>query len=150
MIEELKGIMEPEVEDMGLELVEATLLNKGGRLILYVAIDKEDGVTVDDCGLVSKRLSIILDENDLLKGQYDLEVSSPGINRPLTKKSHFEQFSGQRVKIKTKMPINGSRNFTGVFEAKDDGVSVTIDDEKTEIPYENIKKANLKIDVKFS
>ena len=150
MIEKLKGIMEPEVEDMGLELVEATLLNKGGRLILYVAIDKEDGVTVDDCGLVSKRLSIILDETDLLKGQYDLEVSSPGINRPLTKKSHFERFSGQRVKIKTKMPINGSRNFTGVFEAKDDGVSVTVDDEKTEIPYKNIKKANLKIDVKFS
>ena len=142
--------MEPEVEDMGLELVEATLLNKGGRLILYVAIDKEDGITVDDCGLVSKRLGIILDETDLLKGQYDLEVSSPGINRQLTKKSHFERFSGQRVKIKTKMPINGSRNFTGVFEAKDDGVSVTIDDEKTEILYENIKKANLKIDVKFS
>lgn len=142
--------MEPEVEDMGLELVEATLLNKGGRLILYVAIDKEDGVTVDDCGLVSKRLSIVLDETDLLKEHYDLEVSSPGINRPLTKKSHFERFSGQRVKIKTKMPIHGSRNFTGVFEVKDDGVSVTVDDKKTEIPYENIKKANLKIDVKFS
>ena len=144
-----KEIIEPVIEDMGMELIEATLLNKGGRLILYVAIDKEGGVTLDDCSAVSRKLSAVLDEEDVSTKRYDLEVSSPGINRPLTKIKHFKRFSGQKVKIKTKTAVDGSRNFTGEFVADKNGVVVTVDNIKTRIPYENIKKANLKIDVRI-
>ena len=149
LVVELKEIIEPVIEDMGMELIEATLLNKGGRLILYVAIDKEGGVTLDDCSAANRKLSTVLDEEDVARKKYDLEVSSPGINRPLTKVEHFKRFSGQRVKIKTKTAVDGSRNFTGEFVAEKNELVVTVDNKKTRIPYENIKKANLKIDVRF-
>jgi len=150
LIEKLKKIIEPVLENMGVELVEATLFHKGGRLTLYVAIDKEVGISHQDCSNVSSKVGEVLEREDIIKQRYDLEVSSPGIERPLTKPAHFERFEGSRVKLKTKEPIRGQRNFTGLIKKADKKeVSLALDEKTVKIPYEEISKANLKVDIKF-
>lgn len=140
----LVALIEPFLEDMGFELVRLDYVTgKHGRLKLF--IDTEGGVTIDHCEEVSRALSDFLDMHDPIPHAYTLEVSSPGLERPLTKKEHFQRFQGEKVKVKTGEVIEGSKKFSGVLQsAGSDSIEVIKDDgELVIIPLNKIDRANL-------
>ena len=142
---ELSEILTPVVESMGYELVGVEYSGGEHHGVLRVYIDKEDGITVDDCADVSRQVSALLDVEDPIAHAYDLEVSSPGLNRPLFKGADFERFAGQPAKIRLAVPLNGRRNFSGVLQGIDgnDVVSIEVDNELFELPLHDIARANL-------
>jgi len=142
--ERLIELIEPLVESKGFELVKLDYMSgKQGKLDLY--IDREGGVTIDHCELISNAVSDLLDYHDPITHAYTLEVSSPGIERPLTKKEHFERFAGEKVKVKTSEDIAGRRNFSGTLAgAGENSVLIALEDgNEAEIPLELIARANL-------
>ncbi len=137
-------LIEPFLEEMGFELIRLDyVVGKHGRLKLF--IDKEGGVTIEHCEEVSRALSDFLDMHDPIYHAYTLEVSSPGLERPLTKKKHFQRFQGEKVKVKTVEAIEGSRKFSGVLQkANNESIEITRDDgSPVIIPYNKIDRANL-------
>ena len=149
---ELTKLATPICEEMGLELVGVRRLVQRGMTTLQVFIDKEradgapgSGVDVEDCARVSRRLSAHLDEDDsLIRGKCSLEVSSPGLERPLMKPEHFERFEGRVARVKTSQPIHGQRNFKGTIRGFVDGSIILEEDgEEKSIPFEDVVKANL-------
>jgi ribosome maturation factor RimP len=109
-----------------------------------VYIDTPDGVNVDDCERASRQISSALDVDDPIPGQYMLEVSSPGLDRPLFTAEHFQRFSGNHVKLRVSPPLDGRRNFSGVLVGmRDDAVVVVQDDEEVEVPLQHIEQARL-------
>lgn len=140
----------PIIEDLGLELVDIEYVKEGRDWFLRVFIDKETGVDIEECGLVSERLSEKLDEVDPIEHNYFLEVSSPGAERPLKKQADFEKAIGKNVYMKTYEPIEGEKTFEGILTAFD-GKNVTLEikvktRKKTiNIPYEKIAKARLAV-----
>ena len=109
------SIINPSVTDLGYELLGAEYVASGKHSILRLYIDSEKGVGVDDCETVSRQVSAIMDVEDPISGQYSLEVSSPGIERPLFKVEHYHRFLGHDVRLRTFRPIEGRRNFTGAI-----------------------------------
>ncbi len=143
--EKLIALIEPVVEQQGFELAHLDYIpGKSGGLHLY--IDREGGVLVEHCELVSRIVSDLLDEHDPIKHAYVLEVSSPGLERPLSKKEHFLRFRGEKVRIKTMEKIDGSVNFSGrLLEVKEGVVLVEKDDgREVTIPLDKITKAHLR------
>ena len=113
---------------------------------MCVFIDKEGGVTVDDCANVSRELGLLLDVEDVIEHSYTLEVSSPGINRVLKRPDDFERFIGQNIKIKTISLINNRRNFLGkLIDIQNDVVTVLVDNENVAISLKDIEKAKLNV-----
>ena len=106
-------IINPIVIDMGYELLGIEYVASGKHSVLRLYIDCEKGIRVNDCENVSRQVSSIMDVEDPISGQYNLEVSSPGIERPLFEISHYQRFLGHDVRLRTYRPINGKRNFTG-------------------------------------
>lgn len=136
--------LEPELQGQGYELVEIEYGQHGARQILRVFVDKEGGVTLDDCAAVSQLLNLLLDTTNLIKGRYVLEVSSPGFDRPIRKLRDFERFTGEKIKAKTYVPVDGRRKFRGTLRAFRDGlVEIDCDGKIYAIHLENLKKANL-------
>jgi len=132
------------VGELGMELVGVELKTSRGGSHLIVYIDKPGGVTLDDCELVSKSLGELLDLHDPVPSSYMLEVSSPGIERPLKKREDFLRFQGEEAKIKTANKINGSKNFTGTLgEVREDRLLLIMGKEEIEISLQDIVKANL-------
>ena len=145
----VQEIAERVAIDHGLELVHAEVAGPENKPIVRVFIDKPQGVTHDDCSEVSLHLGTILDVEDFIHASYTLEVSSPGLERGLYKRADYERFAGSDVKLKTRLPINGQRNFRGRLVGVD-GDEVLLDDRtngKVRIPLEIIKQANLEVDV---
>jgi len=137
-------MLEPGARALGFEILAVELSGRGSGTILRVYIDGPNGVTLDDCANVSHQLSAILDVEDPITEAYTLEVSSPGLDRPLAKRSHFEAVLGQQVKIQTYGYINGRRKFTGLLTAVGDAtLTVEVDGEVYEIPWAEIGKARL-------
>ena len=133
------------VEPMGYELVGVEYLSRGkaGRL-LRVYIDQASGITVDDCVAVSRQLSAMLDVEDPIGEHYELEVSSPGLDRPLFRPEHFERFAGERVRIRLSRPLDGRRNFEGLLGGLVEGaVELTVDGEVFRIAPDDIDSARL-------
>ena len=126
--ERLQGIIEPTVAALGYELVGVQYLPGRRRSLLRVYIDNEQGITLDDCEKVSHQVEGILDVEDPIRGQYSLEVSSPGLDRPLFTARHFERFVGSRVRVRMEMPLEGRRNFTGEIRACRDGAVTVLED----------------------
>ena len=123
--EELIKLLEPEVEALGYELADLEVRVGGDRGLLRLFIDSPEGVGLDDCSKVSRQASSILDVEDPLPGLYNLEVSSPGMDRKLVKPAHFERFSGSRVKIKLRRAVNGRRKVRGILIGlKDDEIQI--------------------------
>jgi len=121
-----------------------------GAWVLRLFIDKPGGVTIGDCAKISELVGKILDKEDIIHRSYILEVSSPGIERPLVKKEDYERFKGEKVKIILKNPIEGRKNFKGLLLGiKGDFVQIEIENRIQEIPFEEIKKANLQPEIKF-
>jgi ribosome maturation factor RimP len=118
---EIASLAEPVIEALGLRLVRVKISAQSGTTIQIMA-DRQDGaISVDDCALISRRLSPLLDANDPVAGGYTLEVSSPGIDRPLVRPSDFEDWVGFEAKIELKEMIDGRRRFRGIVEGYEDG-----------------------------
>ncbi len=140
----IQSLIEPAVAALGYELVGAEYLSQGRHSLLRIYIDSEDGITLEDCERVSHQVSGILDVEDVIHGHYSLEVSSPGLDRPLFTLSHFKRFIGKQAKIKLATPIDGRRKFNGVIRAVGDNqVVLEMDAEEIELPFNAIEKANL-------
>jgi ribosome maturation factor RimP len=147
MVEELAA---PITSELGLELVEVEYVKEGKNWFLRVYIDKDMGVDIEECGLVSEKLSEKLDEIDPIPHNYFLEVSSPGAERPLKKEKDFEKALGKNVFVKTYEPIDGEKTFEGIL-TRFDGNMVSIEakiktrKKMVEIPYEKVASARLAV-----
>jgi ribosome maturation factor RimP len=141
----LRDLLEPAVTALGCELVGVEYHPSGKHSLLRVYIDRPEGVTVDDCSAVSYQVSGLLDVEDPIPGHYTLEVSSPGLDRPLFQARDFERFAGQQVKIRTRFPVAGQRNFRGLLQGMQ-GQQVVIDEQdgrRVELPLDQIEQARL-------
>ncbi len=141
VVDLVRGVVGP----MGYELVGVELVAGERRgEVLRVYIDREGGIQLDDCTAVSHQLSGVLDVEDPIKGEYALEVSSPGLARPLFELAHFAQFAGKPVKLKLSRPHEGRRNFKGQIVAVDgDQVQLLVDGQQVLIDFEQIDSAKL-------
>lgn len=145
----LLELLERDVAALGYELVELEFHahRGGGRLRLYIdrsGSTETDGVTVDDCAAVSRRVSEVLDASDRIRSEYTLEVSSPGSDRPLRTPAHFERFAGSRVHVETALPRNGRRRWTGLLSAVGtEGIALEVDGATVELGFGEIRTARL-------
>lgn len=144
-MQELTALFEPVVESMGYELVGVEWHGTEHHGLLRVYIDHEKGITVDHCADVSRQISALLDVEDPITQAYDLEVSSPGINRPLFKVADFQRFAGSKAKIKMAVALNGRKNFSGILKGVEDDrfVIIDVDHEVFNLPIPDIARANL-------
>jgi ribosome maturation factor RimP len=140
----LQELLQPVVEGLGFECVGVEYQAAGGRNTLCVYIDSEEGITVDDCETVSRQVGAVLDVEDVIRGHYTLEVSSPGLDRVLRKPEHFRRFAGNRIRLQLEAPIEGRKRFTGtLLEAQDEGIALDVDGVRREFGYAQIHKARL-------
>src|SRR5580692_13182189 len=148
MRDALMRLLEPPIEALGFELLDLELAQAGRGGVLRIFIDglKPDAsVTVDDCAAVSHAVSEVLEIEDPIKGNYTLEVSSPGFDRILRKRSHFERFLGERIFAELKVPIDGRRRFVGRLKSVEGGsIVVEVDGQVHDLPLERIHKARLR------
>jgi ribosome maturation factor RimP len=141
---DLRRLLEPGVKALGFDLVDVELAGQGHRNTLRVYIDGPRGVTVDDCAAVSRQLSAILDVEDPIPGRYALEVSSPGLDRPLVSPEDFRRFRGEEVKLRTTDAVDGRRNFKGrLVETSAGGISIEVDGQRFELAFDRIERARL-------
>ena len=147
---ELRSLLEPVVERSGYELIQVTWGVSKTR-VLRMFIDAPGGITVDDCEQVSRQVSDLLDVEDMIEGEYTLEVSSPGLDRPLVKQEHFRRAQGKDVFIRMRDLHLGRRRFRGsLLEVGSDAVLVEVDGEPYELPYSDMERANVVSEVEFS
>jgi ribosome maturation factor RimP len=152
--EQVRRVLEPVLERDGYELVEVEWLRAGPRWTLRLFIDRQGGVGIEDCQTVSRTVEPILDVEELIEPAYDLEVSSPGLDRPLRKPADFARFTGQRVHVKAFGPLTdtapgsaGRKSWTGTLRGFEGGaVLVDVDGVLHRIPHDRIAKANLEYD----
>jgi len=134
----------PLLEAEGYELIEAETAALGGQPILRLYIDREGGVTIDHCVAAAKIVNPVLDTAEWFDGRFVLEMSSPGIDRPLRKPEHFAHFAGERIKLQTLAPVLGRKRFTGVLKGFSDGmVAMECDGQDMLIAIDLVKKASL-------
>ena len=128
--EELQNLLIPTIEGLGYELMDLEAKLSGGSGVLRVFIDKPEGIGVEDCEKVSLAVSALLDVEDPVQGHYDLEVSSPGLDRKLKKPEHFQRFEGEIIKVQMRFPIEGRRRFRGILVSSDEeNIVVEVDGE---------------------
>jgi ribosome maturation factor RimP len=164
----LMRLLEPPIEALGFELLDVAFAQAGRGGVLRIFIDRgasgdrgvsgdhgpgadrgagghEANITVDDCATVSHAVSQVLDVEDPIKGHYTLEVSSPGFDRVLRKRAHFERFVGERIFAELKLPIEGQRRFVGTLKSvTGDSIVVEVDGRARDLPLERIQKARLR------
>jgi ribosome maturation factor RimP len=153
-IDKIKDIAINILVSLDIEFVDLEYKREGRQMVLRLFIDKEGGVTLDDCTAVSKELSAVLDAEDLIRERYTLEVSSPGLNRPLKSSADYEKYIGELVKIKTFEAIpdatgNKRKTFLGKLESFTDN-KITIhllEGQRAEIPFDKVAKANLEFEL---
>lgn len=145
IVEQVENIASKICDDEGLELVHVEFISESHHYYLRIYIDKDGGVTMGDCTLVSRQLADILDVNQVIDVEYRLEVSSPGISRPLFKKSDYTKFIGRLIVIRTFQAIDGKKKITGILNgiSEKDCVTLSVDDHTFEIDFSSIKKARL-------
>ncbi len=143
--DKLTALVSSAVDALGFELVGVEYLAQGAHSVLRVFIDSEQGITLDDCSRVSHQISGVLEVEDPIRGKYNLEVSSPGLDRPLFTLAHFQRFVGRGVKLRLRQPLNGQRKFKGVINAvENEHIQITLDQEQVlELQIDEIEKANL-------
>jgi ribosome maturation factor RimP len=142
--DELHGLIEPTIERLGFEMTDLELRLSANGGLLRITIDKPDGIGLEDCERVSLAVSALLDVEDPVPGNYSLEVSSPGLDRKLTKIEHFQRFQGEIVKVQMRFPIKGRRRFRGTLLAADDeNIVVEVDGESHSLPLAMIDTARL-------
>lgn len=145
----IEEIVSPIVDAKGFEIVDIEYVKEAGEYYLRVFLDKEGGISLNDCETVSRELSEILDVKDPIKDNYFLEVSSPGLDRPLKKDKDFVRYQGRDVEIKLYKPINGSKQFEGelVGLTEDKNIKVIIDE--NEVEFNKKEVALVRLAIKF-
>jgi ribosome maturation factor RimP len=146
--EKIRQLAEPVIVSEGMELVHVESVKMHTRWIIRLFLDKENGVTLDDCANISNQLGDIFDIREVIKGAYTLEISSPGIDRPLSRDQDFVKYKNSKVNIKTNVKIEGIKNFHGILldyieEAGQKLVLIDIAGKIHRIPKQDIAKANL-------
>ncbi|MBC3764502.1 ribosome maturation factor RimP [Neptunicella marina] len=140
----LTNMLEPAVVALGFELLGVEFVAAGKHSIMRVYIDHEDGISVDNCADVSHQVSAILDVEDPISTEYSLEVSSPGMERPLFKEAHYQQVVGEVVQVKLTVPMDNRRNFKGKLVSCDAGtIVVEVDGQPYQLAIANINKGNV-------
>ena len=143
-IAKVKDLTEPLCEVHGMELVHVEYRRESRGIILRIYIDKPGGIILDDCAFINRQLSDIMDLHFDSSGSCSLEVSSPGSDRPLSKKLDFERFKGRVARIKTIAPINEQKNFKGVLLGiSEKNINISLDDKTVTIPFKEVKSARL-------
>lgn len=143
----IEELVSPIVDDKGFEIVDIEYVKEAGEYYLRVFLDKEGGISLNDCEAVSRELSEILDVKDPIKDNYFLEVSSPGLDRPLKKDKDFVRYQGRDVEIKLYKPLNGSKQFEGELVGlnEDKNIVVIIDDDEVEFNKKDVALVRLAI-----
>ncbi len=148
--ERIEAALAPVLATHGLELVAVELAGAKHLPVVRVFIDKEGGVTLDDVADANPWVSEALDRLGEPSGPYTLEVSSPGIERPLRKPADYARFAGSRAEVRTIAPVDGRRQFTGAISSADEqAVTLDVDGTEFRLPYANVSKARLRVDIDF-
>ena len=147
--EQIDKIATKAASDNGVEFVHSEIVGSKRNMTVRIYIDKPEGVTLEDCSTVSRAIETVIDADDFIPSSYVLEVSSPGIERPLFTVQDFEKFAGKKAKVKTSESINGQANFNGRILSVED--SDIVFEDKTNgsvrIPFDKVAKANLRVDL---
>lgn len=147
-MEEVRQVVEPILESQGMELVDLEYRRESQGWVLRLYIDREGGISVNDCAEASGEVGAVLEVRDLIPNPYVLEISSHGLSRPLKKREHFEKYQNRLVKIKTFEPVEGRRNFKGtLLGLEGESVRLEVEGRIYEIPFQNIAKANLEVEL---
>ncbi len=140
----LEKLLTPVVESLGCELWGLDYHGQGKKSMLRVYIEKDDGVSLEDCERVSRQVSSVLDVEDPIAGEYTLEVSSPGMDRPFFRLEQYSDYVGQKLAVRLRTAFEGRRNFTGILKGiEGDEIVLEVDNEEYLLPFELIDKANL-------
>lgn len=143
----VEQLVAPVIQQMELELVDVEYVKEGGNWYLRIFIDKPGGVDLDDCQAVSQRVDELLDEADPISQAYLLEVSSPGIERPLKKTADFKRYEGHMVNVTTFAPLNGQKQFSGLLNGADENnIVIYLEGSETVIPMEQVASARLAVE----
>ncbi|SFC33876.1 ribosome maturation factor RimP [Marinospirillum celere] len=141
----LEQLIEPVVQSLNFEFWGLELTGSGRHTLLRIYIDSDAGISVEDCALVSRQVSALMDVEDPISGEYTLEVSSPGMDRPLFKLDHYRRCAGEQVQIKLRLAYEGQRKYTGLLKGvEEDEVIIQVDDEEFCFPLETIDQARIK------
>jgi len=144
---QVEAIALPVLDELGLELVEVQYRREQTGWVLRLIIDKQEGVNLDDCTAVSREISQLLDIEDFIDQAYNLEVSSPGLDRPLKSIADFQRFIGRRAKIKTIEPIAGEHVFVGkIQQTVGETIILEVDGRELTIPFAGVSKARLEVE----
>ncbi len=144
MSESLRQLIEPVIESLGYELWHLEMIGGSSNGLLRIYIDHENGIALDDCERVSREVSAVLDVEDPLQSRYRLEISSPGLDRPLATEAHFQRFVGEKVRVTLFAPIEGSRKYKGLLTNSDQGeIRLNCDGVVINVPLSSIAKARL-------
>ena len=147
IVDRVRAIILPIVLNEGMEVVDIEYRRESGGWVLRVILDKEGGVTLDDCTRVSQEAGRSLDVEDIIPTSYTLEVSSPGLTRPLKTERDFMKYLHRLVKVKTVDPIGNRRQFKGrLLKVSENGVEIQVEGRIFQIPLANVAKANLEVD----
>lgn len=142
--EALEQIIAPAVTAVGMDLWGVEFISQGRHSVLRVYIDSDHGVNLDDCERVSHQVSGVLDVEDPIKSEYNLEVSSPGLDRPLFRFEQYAAFCGEQLKVRLRSAVDGRRNFSGLLKTADNAtLEFEVDGETMSVPYDRVEKANL-------
>jgi ribosome maturation factor RimP len=144
-LQQLETILRPVIEGLGYEYWGLEFRSQGHRSLLRVFIDDaENGISVDDCAKVSRQISGVLDVEDHVQTEYTLEVSSPGMDRPLFRLEQYEEFSGHLIQVRLRMAFEGRRKFQGLLKGVEgDEVVIVVDDHEYLLPFDSIERASI-------
>jgi len=147
VVEKVEIIARPVLAELGLELVEVQYRREQSGWVLRLIIDKQDGVSLDDCTAVSREMSQLLDIEDFIGQAYNLEVSSPGLDRPLKTMADFQRYAGRKARIKTIEPIAGEHVFVGrIRKIADETIILELGGDEVTIPVSQVSKARLEVE----
>lgn len=143
---QLDALISPDIIEMGFDFWGSSLTQESGRLMLRIYIDKPTGITIDDCAQVTRHINGLLDVHDPIREKYILEVSSPGLERPLFEHRHYQSVIGQFIQVKLHALAAEKRHFSGTLELVDEeNISLCVDEETIVLPFAAIEKANVEI-----
>ena len=143
----ITSLVIPVLQEMDLELVDVLYRRESSGWVLRLVIDKEEGVTLENCTAVSREVSHLLDIEDIIEQAYSLEVSSPGLDRPLKSISDFQRFAGRKAKVTTKELIEGNQVFIGrINKVEDELIIMEVGQQELRIPFSEIAKARLEVE----
>lgn len=144
MAQSLRQLVQPVIESVGYELWHLEMIGGGSNGLLRIYIDHENGITLEDCERVSREVSALLDVEDPVSQRYRLEVSSPGLDRPLVEEAHYLRFIGEKIRVTLFAPVDGRRKLAGVLTGVERGeVQLNCDGENLSLPLSSIAKARV-------